>query len=109
MTKLRPFCITSTFITERKPINTQFSVMVAGAEPEWRFQFQKQVIIKTPVKNDQVMALLYNCCFCYWKEAHKYPVLCSEHMGGSGMSFPIPKIGYNKNSSKNWSSYDPFL
>ena len=50
-------------------------------------------------KNDQVMALFYNCHFYYQQEAQKCPVLCSGR--GSRITFPIPKIGYNKNSSKN--------
>ena len=63
MTKLRPFCIIVIFITERNPINTQFSVLVVRLDPEWCFQFQTQAIIKIMVKNDKVRALFYNFCF----------------------------------------------
>ena len=52
MTKLRPFFVTVVFITERKPKNAQFYVLVAWVDPEWLFQFQKNVIIKNPVRND---------------------------------------------------------
>ena len=41
MTKLWPFFITDVFITERKPINAQFSVLVMWVDPKWLFQFQK--------------------------------------------------------------------
>ena len=51
----------------------------------------------------------YNSCFYYRKEAQKWPVLCSSHVGGSKMVVPIPNIGYNKNSGKKWPSYDPFF
>ena len=37
----------------------------------------KIVYNKKTGKNDQVMALLYNCCFYYRKEAQKYSVLYS--------------------------------
>ena len=69
-------------------------------DPEWLFQFQKQVIIKKPVKNDQVTTLLYNCRFYYRKEAQKYLVFCSGRDGGFRMAFPIQKTRYNKNSGK---------
>ena len=50
MTKLWHFFIDVVFITKRKPRNAQFSVLVMWVDPEWRFQFQKQVIIKKPGK-----------------------------------------------------------
>ena len=109
MTKLQPFVITIVFITERKPKNAQLSVLATWVDPEWLLQFQKQVIIKNPVQNDQLMALLYNYRFNYWKEAQKYPVFCSGHEGGSKMAFLILNTSYNKYSAKNWPSYDPFL
>ena len=46
------------------------------------------------------MTLLYNCRFYYRKEAQKYYVFCSGHMGGYRMEFQIPKIGYNKKKGK---------
>ena len=64
---------------------------------------------KKLVKNDQVTALLYNCRVYYRNEAQKYLVFCSGCLCGSIMAFPIPKTGYNKNSGKKGSSYDPFL
>ena len=63
MTKLRPFFITVVFITERKPRNAQFFVLVTLVDPERLFQFQKQVIIKKPVKNDQVTTLSITAIF----------------------------------------------
>ena len=68
MTNLQPFFITVVFITKRKPKNTKFYVLVTQMDSEWRFQFQKQVIIKIPVKNDQVTNLLYNSHFFYQKK-----------------------------------------
>ena len=61
----------------------------------------KQVIIKKPVKNDQVTALFYKWRFYFQMEAQKYPFFCSGRVGGSIMVFQIPKTGYNKNSGKN--------
>ena len=61
MTKLRPFFITVVFITERKHRNAQFFVLVTLVDPEWLFQFQKQVPIL--VKTDNVTALFYNSRF----------------------------------------------
>ena len=91
MTKLRTFFITIIFITERNSKNAQFYVLATRVDPEWLFQFQKQVIIKQPVKNDRVTALLYNFHFYYRKEAQKYPVFCFGCVSGSRMVFPIPK------------------
>ena len=96
MTKLCPFFITAIFITERKPRNAQFFVLVTSVDPEWLFQFQKQLIIKWPVKNDQVTTIVYNYRFYGQKEAQKCPVFCSGHINGSRMAAPIPKTGYNK-------------
>ena len=55
---------------------------------------------KKPVKNGQVTSLLYKCHFYYRKEAHKFPVFCSGHEGGSRMPVPIQKKGYNKKLGK---------
>ena len=56
---------------------------------------------KKPVKNDQVMALLYNCRFYYRKEAQKCPIFYFGHVGGSKMAVLIPKTGYNKKPVKS--------
>ena len=55
---------------------------------------------KKPVKNDQVMTLLYNCHFYYQMEAEKCLVFYSNHEGGSRMAVPIPKTSYNKKIGK---------
>ena len=100
MTKLRPFFITVIFITERKPRNAQFSVLVVLVDPKWIFQFQKQVIIKNQVRNDQVTFLLYNYHFYYRNEAQQYPIFYSGCVSGSRMVVPIPKPGNNRKRVK---------
>ena len=78
MTKLRPFFITVIFVTERNPINTKFFVLVACLDPEWNLQFQKPVIIKIMVKNNQVTTL-YRKKERKPKNAQKYQVTALLH------------------------------